>query len=158
MTALESAAAAIRKNDPSLREAQSFARAMAAHPEIAKIEREAAREALHATTIGAAPVRRTELSKLSDAEIRGHADAVLEKSPDISDEELFRQITARARRPSVSKRHDDAMDALRKVADDLRKRDPSLTVDGAFVKAMRLNPALAKAERLASREALYSAD
>jgi hypothetical protein len=115
MTALEVASVAIRKNDPSLSAEQSFARAMAAHPDIAKIERESARSALAATTIGNAP-----------------------------------------RTDAVTKRHDDAMGALRKVADEIRRDEPRLSPEGAFVKAMKLRPDLAKAERLASRQAFYA--
>jgi hypothetical protein len=135
---------------------------MAAHPDIAKIERESARSALAATTIGSAPVTRTEpkvLSELSDAEIRRLADEIMDESPYLSDEELFRQINARAQRPQTSaatKRHDDAMGALRKVADEIRKDEPRLSPEGAFVKAMKVRPDLAKVERLASRQALYA--
>jgi hypothetical protein len=123
MTALECAAVAIRKNNPCLSEAQSFARAMTAHPDIAKIERESARSALAATTIGDAPVTpRTDVA---------HANE------------------------SVAKR-DHALGELRKLADEIRRDEPRLSQEGAFVKAMKIRPDLAKAERLASRQALYA--
>jgi hypothetical protein len=56
---------------------------------------------------------------------------------------------------SVAKR-DDALALLKVKAEELRRTNPTLTAEGAFVKAMRLNPELAARERSAARAALYA--
>jgi hypothetical protein len=54
---------------------------------------------------------------------------------------------------SIAKR-DRAMGALNAKAEELRNMHPSLSKEQAFAKVYKLYPALAKAERAASREAI----
>jgi hypothetical protein len=176
MFGLECLAASIRKREPELTEAQSFLRACEERPDILKIERQASRARL----VAGYAVAREEpeiLNVLSDAEIKRLIARERAKFPfldgaallarvEASDEmkahrAALRQREAAARRDgstwlsaSVAKR-DEAMSELHAKASDLRKAQPSLTQEGAFAKVYRLYPELARAEREASRAALF---
>ena len=54
-------------------------------------------------------------------------------------------------------KRDDALEELRTKAGELRASDPRLTPEGAFAKAYRMFPDLARRERQAARAALHSA-
>ena len=54
-------------------------------------------------------------------------------------------------------KRDDALSELRDRATELRASDPRLTPEGAFAKAYRMFPDLARRERQAARAALHSA-
>ena len=53
-------------------------------------------------------------------------------------------------------KRDHAYEELKLKGEELRRADPLLTREGAIAKAMKLYPALAAAERAASRAALYA--
>jgi hypothetical protein len=189
MFALECAANNLRKADPSLSEAQAFAKAYVA-PEN-RVAMKAERQASRARLAGVAQTERQAsrsgtpreridpeiLPSLDDDDIRRLNAEQRREHPFETPEQLYSrvynspamrehraQLRARmqtARRDgstwlsaSVAKR-DDAMGSLRAKADQLRASDPRLSAEGAFSKAYRMFPELAKAERSASRAALY---
>jgi hypothetical protein len=182
MFALECAANKLRKANPSLSAEQAFAKAFSdpANREATRAEREASRRRI--AGVGLAQTEPEILPTLSDADIKRliarerarfpfldgkQLLEVVENSPEMREHRAaVRQAEAAARRDgatlpppqtvSIMKR-DDALGALQAKANQLRESDPSLTPEGAFSKAYRLHPDLARAEREASRAALFAA-
>jgi hypothetical protein len=178
---LEYKTAELRKAQPNLTYEQAFSQVFQdpSNIEIRKAERETSLQRI--SGFPKTPLAAEIIDPDSEADIARLIEFERKLNPFLSDEELYRRIAlsepvlrARAnftaamqaaRRagreaPSpqdveVAKR-DDAMAELRRLADELRARDPSLTVEGAFEKVYRREPALAARERQASHAALYA--
>ena len=175
MFGLECLATAIRKREPELTEAQSFARACHERPDILKIERESSRRRI--AGVGIARGEPEILNDvLSDADIKRLIARERAKFPFVNGKELLaiveasdemvahraavRQAQAAGRRAGssleVAKRaQNDAMSELRSKAEELRKAMPALSEESAFAKAFKLYPELARAEREANRSVLF---
>ena len=90
--------------------------------------------------------------------------AAIENSPaSRSHRAAYREQVANARRRGASNptedpvaKRDDALAELDAAAAQLRKADPNLSEAQAFARIYKSNPALAKAERSAAREALFA--
>jgi hypothetical protein len=184
---LELKTAELRKADPSLTEAQAYAKVYTdpENSEIQKAERRAARQSLYGggsraddgTVVArSAPVI---LNSMTGAEIKAWIIEERKRNPYLSISDVLaaienssasrahrtalREQVADARRRGASNptedpvaKRDDALAEIDEAAEALRDLDPSLSKAQAFARAYKLNPALAKAERAAAREAIYS--
>jgi hypothetical protein len=177
MFVLECAANNLRKANPALSQEQAFAKAYVApeNHEAQKAERASSRRRL--AGVGLAQTEPEILNVLSDADIKRLIARERAKFPFLDGKELLaivenseemqrhraavRQAQAAGRRDSATlmsaafAKRDDAMSELQVKADEIRKAQPGLTEEMAFSKAYKLYPALASAERAASREALW---
>ena len=96
-SALACAGEAIRKNDPGLTEAQAFARACDAYPDVLKIERQASRDRLYSRS--GTPIARTEpevldedFDEITSARVRALVEEERRRAPFLSPEQAFARV------------------------------------------------------------------